>query len=450
LKGIEIMKKQIVTACALIASVAAFATSVTSENTFGVLKLADTTTSELIIGVPWVSVGTGNVSPTNLVLAANLSNGDMLYMYDATAKGYKVWVVQSGAWTGATTYSIGNKDDYTSISKTGAEALARGEALILKRTGATPYPVVYLSGQYTDVNAGRIQIKNPTASDVPMQVYFTLIANPKTTDVDVNQCKFYTSAEDSTEVSIFGNGTLDDYILLSDGSKYGYDATGSNNKHWYKLVSGESKTVTIGNEQITTTVTTKSYENVIIPVGKGAWYVRAGRSAIYLEWQFKERKMKKILVVVSILLATIAVKAEYLNWQVGTSVTFNGTTYKSGTDYNYVRMYASNDNNSSHTYGIFEAPGTYSTQVQSGYDSTGTSYYIELLNYSSDSYAHVATSSATTYSELSGALSSGALSAQGMTAIWTGTSVVTTPEPTSGLLMLMGFAMLGLKRKKEV
>jgi len=113
-------------------------------------------------------------------------------------------------------------------------------------------------------------------------------------------------------------------------------------------------------------------------------------------------------------------------------------------------MYASNDNNSSHTYGIFEAPGTYSTQVQSGYDSTGTSYYIELLNYSSDSYAHVATSSATTYSELSGALSSGALSAQGMTAIWTGTSVVTTPEPTSGLLMLMGFAMLGLKRKKEV
>jgi len=28
--------------------------------------------------------------------------------------------------------------------------------------------------------------------------------------------------------------------------------------------------------------------------------------------------------------------------------------------------------------------------------------------------------------------------------------VQATPEPTSGLLLLMGFAMLGLKRKKEV
>jgi len=33
---------------------------------------------------------------------------------------------------------------------------------------------------------------------------------------------------------------------------------------------------------------------------------------------------------------------------------------------------------------------------------------------------------------------------------FTGGSFLATPEPTSGLLMLMGFAMLGLKRKKEV
>lgn len=277
------MKKQIVTACALIASVAAFATSVESSNTFGVLKLADTTTSELIIGVPWVAVGAGNVSPTNLVLAANLNDGDMLYMYDATEKGYKVWEVQSGAWTGATTYSIGSKDDYTSISKTGAEALARGEALILKRTGATPYPVVYLSGQYTDDSADRIQIKNPTASDVPMQVYFTLIANPRSAAVDLNSCEFYTTETGEEKVSTFGNGTLDDYILLSDGSKYGYDETGSNNKHWYKWKS-ETKTVTLGDSEIETDVTTKSYEGVTIPAGVGAWYVRAGRSAIYMKW----------------------------------------------------------------------------------------------------------------------------------------------------------------------
>ena len=33
---------------------------------------------------------------------------------------------------------------------------------------------------------------------------------------------------------------------------------------------------------------------------------------------------------------------------------------------------------------------------------------------------------------------------------WVGSNYSAVPEPTSGLLMLMGFAMLGLKRKKEV
>ena len=272
------MKKQIVTACALIASVAAFATSVESSNTFGVLKLADTTTSELIIGVPWVAVGTGNVSPTNLVLAANLRNGDMLYMYDAGEKKYKSWQVSNKVWTDALTYAIGSDSNVESVSKTGLEALARGEALILKRTGATPYPVVYLSGQYTAAPAGRIQIKNPTESDVPMQVYFTLIANPRSEEVSLSACQFYTTATGTENVSTFGNGTLDDYILLSNGTKYGHDSDG-----WYTW-SEESKEITKNGNPVTTTVRTKDYEKAKIPAGVGAWYVRAGRSEIYMEW----------------------------------------------------------------------------------------------------------------------------------------------------------------------
>ena len=277
------MKKQIVSACALIASVAAFATSVTSENTFGVMKLGDTEMSELIIGVPWVAVGSGDVSPTNLVLAANLRNDDMLYMYDASEKKYKSWKVANNVWTDAMTYAIGSENNIDSVSKTGLESLKRGEALILKRMGDAPYPVIYLSGQYTTNAAERVQIKNPTTGDVPMQIYFTLIANPRSTEVDVNACCFYTDDTGSELVTEFGNGTLDDYILLSDGSKYGYDATGSGNKHWYKWVN-EIKTVTIDNTSISTTVNTKSYDSVTIPAGTGAWYVRAGRSAIYMEW----------------------------------------------------------------------------------------------------------------------------------------------------------------------
>ena len=281
------MKKQIVSACALIASVAAFATSVTSENTFGVMQLADIETSELIIGVPWVAVGSGNVSPTNLVLAANLSDNDMLYMYDASVKKYKSWKVASNVWTDAATYAIGSEINITSVSKTGLEALKRGEALILKRTGGAPYPVIYLSGQYTTNAAERVQIKNPTTGDVPMQIYFTLIANPRSTAVDVNDCCFYTDDTGNKLVTEFGNGTLDDYILLSDGSKYGYDATGSGNKHWYRWVGAEKEVNIIDGSTtttVTTTVNTKSYEGVTIPAGMGAWYVRAGRSTIYMEW----------------------------------------------------------------------------------------------------------------------------------------------------------------------
>ena len=162
--------------------------------------------------------------------------------------------------------------------------------------------------------------------------------------------------------------------------------------------------------------------------------------------------MKKILVVVSILLATIAVKAEYLNWQVGNSMTIDGNTYSSGSDsgqYNAVRLYATNGSTTKY-YSIYDAPGTYSTLLADGWAVADADYYIELLNYDGSTYTHLANTSGTTYADLSGAISSGALSAQGMTAIWTGTAVVTTPEPTSGVLLLMGFAMLGLKRKKEV
>ena len=163
--------------------------------------------------------------------------------------------------------------------------------------------------------------------------------------------------------------------------------------------------------------------------------------------------MKKFLVIVSISLATIAVKAEYLNWQVGSSMTIGNNTYTSGSSvdqYNAVRLYATKDDSPTYYYSIYDAPGTYSTPLASEW-TTDATYYIELLNYSdSSSYNTVARTAGTTYAELSGALSNGALSAQAMTAIWTGAAVVTTPEPTSGLLLLMGFAMLGLKRKKEV
>lgn len=158
--------------------------------------------------------------------------------------------------------------------------------------------------------------------------------------------------------------------------------------------------------------------------------------------------MKKVIVCVAIALSAIVSNAEYLNWQVGSSITIGGTTY-STPDYSDVRLYAT-ANDTTKDYGIFNVPGTYSTQLDSG--ASGYSYYLELLSYdtSADSYSKVAQTASFTYQQLQGAISTGSLDASAMTAIWTGAAVVATPEPTSGLLLLMGFAMLGLKRKKEV
>lgn len=73
--------KKILAVSALLASVAAFAASVASDNTFGVLKISDTTSQQLVISVPWENVGSGgNVKITDLVLPTGLDEGTTLYV----------------------------------------------------------------------------------------------------------------------------------------------------------------------------------------------------------------------------------------------------------------------------------------------------------------------------------------------------------------------------------
>ena len=163
--------------------------------------------------------------------------------------------------------------------------------------------------------------------------------------------------------------------------------------------------------------------------------------------------MKKILSVIAVAVVSISAQASFLNWQVSDS-TGSGT-------YNGAQLYAVSGAEKKDATGgtvidaVYGLPATKSTDISS-YGSNFT-YYIELVTYSEASTgaydrdtARAMSSQTFTYSELSGAISTGALSVAGMTAVWTGAAVQPTPEPTSGLLLLMGFAMLGLKRKKEV
>lgn len=152
--------------------------------------------------------------------------------------------------------------------------------------------------------------------------------------------------------------------------------------------------------------------------------------------------MKKIIVGMVVALFAGLANAEYLYWSVGS--TYN--TYVSGTDYTAARLMATTDgSNYSEIDYIASTPDkSYANLGSTQY----ANFYIELFNYSNEQTYRTETIA---YSNLSDAVFGSMESLASVKAVWMGGSTtVATPEPTSGLLMLMGFAMLGLKRKKEV
>lgn len=92
-------------------------------------------------------------------------------------------------------------------------------------------------------------------------------------------------------------------------------------------------------------------------------------------------------------------------------------------------------------------------QSPSGDYSAGTpeySFVVELGNIDAkDNWTTVATSAAATYSSLGDYIHEKFDVAPPSLAVWTPTQFTIAPEPSSGLLTLMGFALLALRRKRK-
>lgn len=224
---------------ALVAAVSA--ADIAGNNVCGLMNVPSTS-EYTMIAVPWVNVADGEaVQVAKLVKTDTLTVGDQLYFYDGSK--YYLWVLTDGTWTPTETT---NKEG--TFQSPGAEyGLARGKALTLVRQNTSAE--IWLYGQYDD---SAISVTCESGA-------YTMIANPNADAFDLNTNR---PGNVGDQITFAGTATL-----------YTRDAGG-----WY---THTTEKVTLGGKS--QTVKTKTYENVTIPAGQGAWYYCKG-ATVTINW----------------------------------------------------------------------------------------------------------------------------------------------------------------------
>ena len=175
--------------------------------------------------------------------------------------------------------------------------------------------------------------------------------------------------------------------------------------------------------------------------------------------------MKKLLLLALIFALAQASNAAYLYWQVSDtdkSAAQTETVSWFEADINAARIYtkASDGDSWSQVASIYlngeNIGGTAPIPSQSLYaidigSNDSYSYYVELGNYDGSQWYVAAKSNAETitYQSSGGTAIVTSLSDMARVSPWHAGGYKSVPEPTSGLMMLLGAAMLGLKRKKR-
>ena len=168
--------------------------------------------------------------------------------------------------------------------------------------------------------------------------------------------------------------------------------------------------------------------------------------------------MKKVLIAGAVAIACIvSAKADYLYWQ-ATADQYNAAGIK-GDDLNNAvsALWYTADNGASYKqlgdYFDGTAVGSFdTTSISPNFTDSNYSYYIELATY--DSSTGISSKGSVGSLKYADIATSGLLSAaQGLAqvkATWGNMqgSTKVVPEPTSGLMMLVGMALLGLKRRR--
>ena len=179
--------------------------------------------------------------------------------------------------------------------------------------------------------------------------------------------------------------------------------------------------------------------------------------------------MKKVILGLSIAIASLSSHAAYLYWQVGdvgsTEDVAKGIVWAQqgdGTPIQLTSYYLAADESGNAVWtvatdGAQSSLTTYAADIGDKGPDSGYSYWVELSNSSGEVVAKsstIADSSSDFASYTSGASSTATLPAAAAANVWHGGGeggggYTPVPEPTSAILVLFGAAMLGLKRKQR-
>ena len=182
--------------------------------------------------------------------------------------------------------------------------------------------------------------------------------------------------------------------------------------------------------------------------------------------------MKKLLVVLAVAVISAALQAASVTWKVSNITTFDSTTTKiaSGSNYTILLVYSADTTQSidlstgtSVSYGADKLIYSTAPLGSGGLKSTGTK--VDWDDYAAGSYYYAVlynskgTTSATAYDyyAISDVLTGNPVASSPDTPLTLNFSAATmggnsswqsVPEPTSGILILLGMAGLALKRKR--
>lgn len=166
--------------------------------------------------------------------------------------------------------------------------------------------------------------------------------------------------------------------------------------------------------------------------------------------------MKKLALLLGFVVAASVSQAEYLMWQVSDATADQWVTPFG--EYGYATIMASTDGgqtwsqqnvyfNDDSVSGValkMDSPAAIDLSVL----GDNASYYIEVFRYDTTAGQAVsmAKSEELTYANIPNGYVTSSLTK--IPQAWTGGTYTATPEPTSAMLMMLGFALISLKRKK--